>query len=226
MQVKGGIAGDDFINLLQSTDAEAGVLLRGYVDEWLQSGFDGETEEPLNRSLGKAPNAERAFHRYISEHPPKPVMTGTGYYLHFGISHLYSADRAPENYAAFAFASLMDPDNIWRDRLFKCRRCGAYGLLEKRPRRLYKRGIKCKRCRHKATADTSTAKSRRERREKRLDETAAAWRAWKPTCRLPRKEWVAVTANRRLAVHDRITKKWVSRFQSKIEAKANAEVEP
>lgn len=225
MQVIGGIAADDFLNLIQSRDAEAGGLLRDYVDEWLQSGFDGEVEEPLSRSLDKAPNAQRALYRYLSEFPPTPMFARNGYYAHFGIGHLYSADRPAENYAAFAFTSFMDPDNTWRDRLFKCRRCGVYGLLKRKPRRLYKRGMHCEECRSKATADTSTAKSRKQRSEKRLKETAAAWRAWKPTCRLPQKEWVTVTANRRLAVEDRITKKWVSRFQSKIEAKAKAGVE-
>lgn len=235
MQIKGGISSDDFLSTLRNGRSEVGLTLGEYVREWVDTGLNADdSEEPLKRTLyGTA--AYRALQRYLSENPPVIMATfrtawqggdpqrqgknasTDGLYSIFGVNPPHKP-VADVDQACRLFALMID--SSWHSRLFRCRRCGDYGLLKKKAREHYKRGIHCEKCKNKATATASTAKDREERDAKRLEAAAAAWRAWKPSCRGLQKDWVVLHANRRLDLHDRITKKWITRNLSKIEAKA------
>ena len=118
--------------------------------------------------------------------------------------------------AARQFACFMDSDARWR--LVRCKRCGTYALPKALRLKVYKRGWRCRKCVHKASAIVATSKRRKDRREQ-IDECAAqAVQEWKRMPRKPRGydqvSWVTKKVNDQL-IHkglDTIARNTVTHF--------------
>jgi len=226
MQIKTSFSMSVFLENLQDDGSETSKLLRGYVDEWIDTGLDGVDEDPRRRSLDRAPSAFRALHRYLSEYPLMVMVTSNGYHGHFGLRHLYEKDptKHAENQAAWLFTALIDSD--WRDQVYKCRRCGEYGVLSRKPadisrkpEPLYKRGIHCAKCRCRATASVATKKKRDAQFEDRLKLAAEYWQRWKKGYG-DRKAYVVAKVNERMLHDEHIKVNWVTWNLSAIEKEA------
>jgi hypothetical protein len=198
-----------FLEALNGEASDVRALLRSYVDEWLGTGMDGVAEEPLKRSLSKAPNAYRAVHSYVSAYRPTIMLNDNGYHAHFGIGHLYEADPAKHaaNQASWLFVAMVDTP--WRDRVYRCHRCKVYGVLPRLSADPYKRGVHCAKCRNKATAQASTDRKREELFEKRLALATEAWRRWTPKDG-DRKAYVVAKVNKHMPSGEHISKNWVT----------------
>lgn len=215
----------------QAAQRKVAQLLRRYLDEWLDTGFKDEIEQPSERKLLDTKSAGAAVQTYCANNPPLVLAADEGLFALFGGPRIKRgfkpdaegnmmpqvddplADAAEE--AARLFTLLMDVP--WRDRVYKCRRCGEYGYLSRKPLLVYKRGIHCAKCRNKATAEASSEQTRKDQKDERLKLAADVWQRWKQTYGI-RNTWVAQQVNDRLrAFEDHITGKWVTRNIKEIE---------
>lgn len=178
-------------------EAKTGAQLRGYVDEWLDTGVASDgVEDPRERDLTKTRSAGGAVQRFSGKQRlelavsreglsvrilavPNPtvdyLMTnivdilGSGDCSDQARSGAYGApqDNADGLFALFCLSS-------WRLRLAKCKRCGRYFWL-KHWNRAYKRGTACPKCtrtRSMESAMLSTSRAR-EQAERELYHRAA-----------------------------------------------------
>lgn len=147
-------------------------LLRGWVDEWLDSGMDNNgVEDPRERSFDKARDPALAAHEYCEQRKFHLVASGNSLRPWFTeydkepTGGLYPLIGSPPRSIEYAREQLVFflLSNI-RFRLAKCRKegCGTYFLL-KHWNRLYKRGTlcdSCKRSRSEESAIKATAEVR------------------------------------------------------------------
>jgi hypothetical protein len=202
---------------------QARDLLRSYLDQWLATGFTGDVEEPSNRRLQDTADAYHAVQSYCEKYPPRIVPADDGLFALFGsqiIGNWKEGIRVDdplanaEDEAARIFTLLIDAP--WRDQVYKCRRCGKYGVLSRKPITIYKKGMHCPDCRHSATAERSTATLLKDQLEERLRLARAAWREWKPK-HGDRKAWTLHRVNQGLKNGERIKINWITWHLKEIE---------
>lgn len=209
-------------------------LLRQYLDEWLDTGFNNGIEEPQDRKLQDTKTAYPAVQRYCEKYRPQIMVADAGLFALFGSpSHasggrfesgpsggrMVATDDDPLGEAADEAARIFTllVDAPWRERVYKCRKCHEYRYLSRKPVPIYKRGMYCPKCRSLVTAVASAKSKRAERFGRTLQAAAAAWRAWKPRYGA-RKAWVVSMVNStRRNEDDFIKANWVTRHQNEIE---------
>ncbi len=198
-------------------------LLSAYVDEWLRTGIQEDGgEEPANRRVQETKTAYAVARAYCDKNPATVMPHNGGLDVFFGFFG-WELDDSPlgennresliddaRNEAALIFTLLIDAP--WRDRVYKCARCGKYGVLRRKPRQYYKRGIHCEKCATAASAVASRRGSLSDLQERRAKVATAAWRAWKPE-NGDRKRWVLAKVNdARENSDDFIKINWVTRW--------------
>jgi hypothetical protein len=165
---------EQFVDLLNGADADVSVILRKWIDEWLESGRDqGDLESPQTRSFKKAHNVGQAAYEFTDRR--KIRFMGWLQNLELWLTlpsegdSLIAGDTARQNLVFFLLSDL-------RFRLAKCRRegCGRYFVLT-HWKRTYKRGTLCsehQRLRSLESAAQATAKDRHRAEEKLYELTA------------------------------------------------------
>ena len=122
-------------------------MLRGYMNEWLDSGFKADVETPNSRSLPADGTAYRVVRKFLSENPPILNMPPNG-----GVFWIFTMSEYPTSgrddiyatatrEAARLFTEFMDSELRWN--LAWCRRCDRY-YIRKKVLLVYKRGAFCR----------------------------------------------------------------------------------
>ena len=209
--------------------------LRSLVDRWIESGMQGDGDQPWARSVryGAPESIEIALFCFWERHPPRVSFIGETQAIftqsqirHSGWVHL--ADR-PESdsleqardYAIGFFAPLIDSPS--RYRIFKCAECHAYFVKERMPKKgiVIKGGNYCEREKCKRA---STIRRVYDGRDKRLSNmvrwAADAALTWKPDKRFgPMANWIVKQVRKRQpAGEEPIEVNWYSHNKQKIEA--------
>lgn len=142
-------------------------ILRGWVDEWLDSGRDKDgQEDPRERSFDKARDSAQAAHEYsklgklhLIPYKDRLVLSPDEYDPKRRIVRSLIG-IPPENYAKEKLTLFLLSE--LRNKLAKCHKCGQYFVL-RHWNRLYKRGTlcdSCKRSRSEESAIKATAEVR------------------------------------------------------------------
>lgn len=124
-------------------------VLRALTDSWIESGKQGQVDDPFERAVpvqvGKFTSKHRPIIRIVdgrvrySTCSPEPSSTN-------------DPESAAPDYATYWFIHLLD--SPMRERLSRCEHCGRYFLRERMPKKgcPIKRGMFCKKHRDKARA--------------------------------------------------------------------------
>jgi hypothetical protein len=153
-------------------------VLRGLVDEWINSGYVNGVDVPRDRNLERAPNVTAAAFQFSTRGKirllPDSDGDGLAVWLDHGIEPGNSERFLLQKRETFAveqvtFMLLSD----LRFKIAKCRRqaCGSYFLLEQWNRQ-YKSGTLCGDCkiaRRSASAGSATKEARRDAEEALFD---------------------------------------------------------
>lgn len=122
-------------------------MLRGYMNEWLDSGFKADVETPSSRSLPIDGTAYRVVRKFLRENPPTLNMPTNG-----GVFGIFTMSSYPTSgiddicatatrEAARLFTEFMDSELRWS--LALCRKCDRY-YIRKKVNSIYKRGAFCR----------------------------------------------------------------------------------
>jgi hypothetical protein len=157
--------------------------LRKLVDEWLDSGRDGQgIEEPQKRSLENAPNAYEAMNGWLLNKKFSGLATTSGDITFLlGTEVRNDGEDTPiadaYDQACLIFVRLMESPVKYK--LFKCSdiSCGYY-VLEK-PRKRYKRETYCAEHRYRVSARRGTQESRNREKGAVFGTALDAMRAWR-----------------------------------------------
>ena len=169
------------VGLKSTGNPTEGEILRGWIDEWLDTGKGEDGEDPRRRDFKRAANVGEAVHKYSTR--GKIRLLGVGGSLHLWIEE-YETPRkfglrpllAPpnESYASEQLVFFLLSDV--RFKLAKCRteECGTYFLLN-HWKRLYKQGTFCDTCQRRRSHESAKRATAQEREEIRyaLHEAAA-----------------------------------------------------
>lgn len=107
--------------------------------------------------------------------------------------------KHPEEYlevvAAMLFMEFYQSE--WRFCLMCCRRCGAFVIPKRKPRKRYKYGWHCEKCRSAGTATARMLSVTKQHRQRWLRLAAEAWLRWR-TQYGERSVWIAEEVNKQL----------------------------
>ncbi len=208
------------------------LLLRGYVDHWIETGVypDGRedlTERGLFReewfeqrrllpsAFGKLRALDTALTLVlevfrqkltasVSEHGVE--ITFLTYEPEMADAPLNGlAEREAKRFFVWFLASDL------RVKLGRCRACDRYEI---KTRKFYKAGTYCRRCKAKTSAAKITQRKRQDLQRRRKDTLAAVLQSWGRRIDLndlAMRKHLADEVNRRLKGQGRITSKWVKR---------------
>ncbi|HUA97197.1 MAG TPA: hypothetical protein VMA34_02605 [Terracidiphilus sp.] len=196
-----------------------GATLRGLVDEWIASGYDGEIETPGKRHLSSS--LQRRLNDYWAKHPASVTVMVKGdlsISLALWKSLTDTADFATEA-ALRLFTEFLGSE--LKNAIGKCVRdgCGVYFTRE-RMREIYKRGAFC--AAHGPVARIEALRGDEDKELMRL--ACDAWLRWTASKHPIRELWVAGEVNgQRRGTQRRITRKWITVNQKKIEAQLTKE---
>jgi len=213
--------------------------LRTMVDEWIDSGFDGEgREQPLDRRLtdecsdeyeyveGTARPRRKSPTRSVVEECLERYPLRTDLLEHGGFQvvlelpqedlDLGEKPHMPEMYAVNLFLGFYG--SPWIFRLMRCAKCRTYQLVNA-PRKSYVRGWHCAGCSKTAAATRSVSKARATLLESKLQACAAAWAKDKPR-HANRVVWVLEQANKQLGWRSHIKRGFITRNLTEIQKRA------
>jgi hypothetical protein len=207
-------------------------VLKGYVDQWIETGVSEDGREDLTeRGFYREALRERGQIRpyalkqaaslldvqsvvlEVFHQKPQAAQSEEGLEVIFATNEpkfehaplMQLAEREAKRFFVWFLASEL------RAKLGKCRICGRY---EKKGRKFYKRGTHCRSCLARKSAREITQKNRRALHEKRTTILAAVLKSWKgrldPKDVHSRKR-LADQVNRRLKGAAPITSKWLKR---------------
>lgn len=207
--------------------------LRFLSDAWIETGRDrsGEGEDPAKRKL--TPELWRVVNDWWAWNRPdveaddsgEPTLSMPLFKTNFtGDGVLLEPVDAAEAEAVRWFAWFLNLPH--RYRLCKCRSCGEYYYVERRPKGFIEYGTYCLRHRHLASAKRSNERRRVSEHERKLDLAVRCLGKWpkRMADEGTQARWVAEQVNKNLR-HDEtpIKRNWVTRYKAKIEErKANA----
>jgi hypothetical protein len=176
--------------------SEVQKMVRSYVDEWINSGFQPDgSERPYRRNFapkwnfedGKtnllpAPRAVCAMARFCGGSLSVPGGRG-GSYIVVDSQRASSVAIGPQGGVQSSFESSSDDDSEllaaslflhfydseWIFRLMRCAHCEVLAVPIKTPKQTYLRGWHCRSCMRKAPAMISTARARQQERDTWLE---------------------------------------------------------
>lgn len=198
--------------------------LRELTKTWIESGKQGQVDDPFERAVPAQVGKFAAKHRPVIRLVDGRVRYSTCSPKPSGANDPESAAR---DYATYWFVHLLD--SPVRERLSKCEDCGLYFLRERMPKKGYpiKRGMFCKKHKDKARARSMTS-TRMSRTRELVCLAAKFWPEWNPqkghqTC----SKWIAARMNDQLPIwageyfqnrQGRATGRWVTEHRQEIEA--------
>ncbi len=233
--------------VLRAAENEMMSFIKLLSDLWIDSGRNGDTDNPSTRNVEFAPEGRRApirgiFYNLVGNlvHYPAIRLDGTQdpRELVFGMSSEDFGWRSPqeaalrfgEKVAMYWFARFLN--SKYSRHLTRCDGCGDYFAYTRAPKTDIKHGVYCDEC--KSIGSAKRLKSSRAMLHDEMVKAAAAlWDAWKPTHAHPdRGRWIATQVSKqfkkRLAAP--VTRKWVSqnliRIETEIEKLVNMKDKP
>jgi len=151
-----------------------GDILRGWIDEWLESGKADDGDDPRRRDFKKAKHVQGAAHEYSMR--GKLQLLGVGNSLHLWIDEYEPPPKpglrpllAPSNESYAKEQLVFFLLSELRHSLAKCqtKECGAYFQL-KHWKRLYRHGTLCDTCKRNRSQQSAKAATARERSDVKL----------------------------------------------------------
>lgn len=200
-------------------------------DEWIGTGRDasGEGEDPNKRNLRgqlwHVVNDWWAYNRpdVLAEDSGEPKLSLSVLKVNFtGDDVLLAPVDAAKEEAVRWFAWFLNLPH--RYRLCKCRSCGEYYYIERRPKGFIKYGTYCLRHRHLASAKRANERRRAPERERKLDLAVRSWGKWPRRLKdfASQAQWVAERVNEKVCPQQSpIKRNWVTRHRREIETEAN-----
>jgi len=169
---------------LEMEDAKASSRVRLCLDEWLDTGVEKTgAEDPRERDLTRAPNAQKAIRRFSRTRPVELTIEPDGLSVNFVPSQPVSArdlmqrvgrpeQTAQDRSDRFVALFLLSP---WRWKLAKCRRvqCGHYFEL-RQWNRSYERGTFCPKCTRIRSLESALESTKRKREQDHNDKISRA----------------------------------------------------
>jgi hypothetical protein len=228
--------------MVQTSSALFRLMLRIFVDAWIESGKKEGTEHAWERTTWP-----ELLQDYVMRNPPLLQFTGKGPALVL-LPHSWDKQKELSPFLKAALATQPDVqfqdfprkialpaydaamafflellDSPARVKLARCDGCGVYFCRERMPKKdmPIKRGSWCVSCKREGKDRIRrTENSRGARTDKMVELAADAWLQWKQDRRHgERTEWVARKVNKRLqASWTPIKKNWVTGHKDEIEA--------
>lgn len=195
--------------------------MRTLIDAWIESGRDGEVENPLKRHLSEP--LMNALIRWSSDH-----RTELSFKRWTGEPSLYiPACRDANTECPFRnawddairlFAQLLD--SPYRYRIAKCRFKGCtYYYTNRVPKGPLHYGTFCPAHRQRASASRAEYRKRNAIHEDRIKIAHGLWATWPPECRTEKSQrvWLASQIGRKQSkASDPVKINWVTRHLSEI----------
>jgi hypothetical protein len=191
----------------ESNSPQMTVILRGLCDEWLDTGLHANGEEyPFERNPNQTPNAAQICQDFLAKNPWM-TMLGSGFHrvslptasADTVLSILISGElAAPEKWREYAVETFIGFLGTSRCLHFaKCRGCGQYFDLKRKPKKVYSGGWHCTGCQKEIAASraaSATMKARTVLQFERYELAAHAWAKWKEDSAEPDSSWILTQA--------------------------------
>jgi hypothetical protein len=185
-------------------------LFRAFVDQWIESGKNAEGREaPVSRNVYKITQGyAEPLSKVLLANKPEIDVLPSGEYAISLERGMVDDDALPESHAKeeaiYWFRALLNSPASFRIARCDNATCARYY------------GTYCGNC-VGASSVKRMRLSRQARKQKLVNLAADFWDQWKPSRRRKQSDWVAAEMNKRLAIHERITSKWVSQNRTEIQ---------
>jgi hypothetical protein len=236
----GGGDRESFLQALVGGDSIERQVFRQLFDEWCDTGLIAQREErPHTRNIWRTEDAIRLCDQFWRDHPPSFKLGNGGhrYYRPVAsnedmIGALVSGDGNPEASRQCGIMDFIDfLDKQYCFQFAKCRECGRYFDMGRKPKEIYPHGIHCPRpqCQRTQASKAALAATHKARFIEKLDRLALVARTlanWQEPAVRPDSEAILLKAthlNRREVIRLGLSANWITRHREEIERLARGE---
>ena len=191
----------------ESDSPQISATLRELFDEWIDTGLHANGEEhPFERDPKQTTNAIGICDDFLKKNQ-YTTMLGSGAHrisfptvsaetmLSIAISGEFASPEKWKEYAVQTFIEFLGTPRCLH--FAKCRGCGQYFDLKKKPKKVYNGGWRCAKCQKDIAAERATLATMKARTILRFERhklAAHAWAKWKEESAEPNSNWILTQA--------------------------------